>query len=50
MNGKLFQIANSNIYEVDQTTGVQTLKAALGYDATTDILVYGTNIAIISSA
>lgn len=50
MNNKLYQIANSKIYEVNTTTGVQTEKATLGYDAVTDILVYGTNIAIITSA
>lgn len=49
MNGKLFQIANSKIYEIDMTTGAQTEKATLGYDEITDILVYGKSIAIISS-
>lgn len=50
MNNKLFQIANSKIYEINTTTGVQTEKATLGYDATCDILVYGNSIAIISSS
>ena len=50
MNGKLYQIANSKIYEINTTTGVQTEKATLGYDATTDVLVYGGSIAIISSS
>lgn len=49
MNGKLFQIANSKIYEISLTTGAQTEKATLGYDAMTDIVVYGKTIAIISS-
>jgi len=49
MNNKLFQIANSKIYEVNTTTGVQTEKATLWYDATTDILIYWANIAIIAS-
>lgn len=40
MGGKLYQICNSKIYEVDTTTGVQTEKAVLGYDAFTDIIVY----------
>lgn len=50
MNDKLYQIASSNIYEVNETTGVQTSIAALGYDERTDILVYGKTIAVISSA
>jgi hypothetical protein len=49
MNWQLYQIANSKIYQVDLTTGVQTEKATLWYDAMTDVLVYGTNIAIIAS-
>lgn len=49
MNSKLFQITNSKIYEINVDTGVQTEKATLGYDAFTDVLVYGTNIAIITS-
>lgn len=49
MNDKLFQITNSKIYEINPTTLVQTEKATLGYDAFTDVLVYGTNIAIITS-
>lgn len=49
MNNVLYQIANSNIYSIDLTTGIQTLKAALGYDAFTDVEVYGKNIAIITS-
>lgn len=49
MNNKLYQIANSKIYEINETTGVQTDIATLGYDETTDILVYGNTIAVISS-
>ena len=49
MNNALYQVANSKIYQVDLSTGVQTEKATLGYDAFVDILVYGTNIAIIAS-
>lgn len=49
MNGKLFQITNSKIYEINISTGAQTEKATLGYDAFTDVEVYGTNIAIITS-
>ena len=49
MNSKLFQITNSKIYEIDTTTGAQTEKATLWYDAFTDVEVYGTNIAIITS-
>lgn len=49
MNNKLYQIANSNIYEIDKSIGTQTLIAALWYDALTDVLVYGDNIAIIAS-
>ena len=48
MWGNLYQIANSKIYLVDQTTWVQTEKATLGYDAMTDILVYN-NVALIVS-
>ena len=40
MGGKLYQICNSKIYEVNTTTGAQTEKAVLGYDAFTDIIVY----------
>ena len=40
MSDKLYQIANSKIYEINETTGVQTEKAVLGYDAFTDIIVY----------
>ena len=40
MNGSLYQIANSNVYLIDPVTGVQTSKGSLGYDATTDILLY----------
>lgn len=50
MNSILYQVANGNIYSINTTTGVQTNIASLGYDATVDILVYGTNIAIITSA
>ena len=42
MWGKLYQVANSKIYEVNTTTWVQTEKATLGYDAKVDILVYDT--------
>lgn len=40
MNSKLYQIANSKIYEINTLTGIQTEKATLGYDTLTDILVY----------
>lgn len=49
MWGKLYQITNSKIYEINLTTGVQTEKATLWYDATTDVLVYWSNICIIAS-
>lgn len=49
MNNKLFQVTNGKIYEINVSTGIQTEKATLGYDAFTDVLVYGTNIAIIVS-
>ena len=49
MGWNLYQIANSNIYQINTTDGTQTLKAALGYDAFVDIEVYGKNIAIITS-
>lgn len=49
MNNVMYQITNWNIYSVDTTTWVQTLKASLWYDAFTDIEVYGKNIAIIVS-
>jgi hypothetical protein len=50
LNGNLYQIANSKIYQVNTSTGAQTEKVTLGYDAMTDILTYGTNIAIIASS
>jgi len=46
---KLYQITNSKIYEINETTGAQTEKATLWYDAMTDILVYWTDIALIVS-
>lgn len=49
MNNKLYQVANSKIYEIDTSTGVQTEKVSLGYDAFVDVLVYGANIAVITS-
>lgn len=49
MNNKLYQVANSKIYEIDTSTGVQTEKVTLGYDAFVDVLVYGSNIAVITS-
>ena len=49
MNSKLYQIANSKIYEINTLTGAQTEKATLWYDALTDILVYWNTIAVIVS-
>lgn len=40
INDKLYQIANGKIYEINETTWVQTEKATLWYDARTDVLVY----------
>lgn len=48
MSDKLYQIANSKIYEINETTWIQTEKATLWYDARTDVLVYN-NFAIIVS-
>ena len=39
LNGKLYQIANSKIYEI-WNEGTQTEKATLWYDERVDILVY----------
>jgi hypothetical protein len=49
MNNVLYQIANSKIYQIDLSLWTQTDKGNLGYDAYTDVEVYGKTIAIISS-
>lgn len=48
MSDKLYQIANSKIYEINEITGEQTEKVSLWYDKITDVLVYW-NFAIIVS-
>jgi len=48
MNDKLYQITNSKIYEIDLDTWVQTDRATLWYDKTTDILVYKDKAIIVS--
>ena len=40
LGSNLYQVTNSNIYLIDTSTGSQTLKATLGYDARIDVLVY----------
>lgn len=40
MNGLLYQITNGKIYLIDTVAGTQTEKATLGYDQSTDTLVY----------
>jgi len=49
LNNTLYQITNSNIYSIDETSWVQTLVVALWYDARTDILPYWDDFAIIVS-
>jgi len=49
LNDTLYQITNSNIYSINEDTGVQTLIVALWYDARTDVLPYWDDFAIIVS-
>lgn len=49
MWGKLYQIANSKIYEIDVDAETQTEIATLWYDEITDILVYETFAIIVST-
>lgn len=49
MDNIMYQITNSKIYQIDTSTGTQTDKWSLWYDAFTDVEVYGKNIAIITS-
>ena len=47
LDDKLYQITNSNIYEIDKQDWTQTLIDSLWHDVYTDILVYGKDFAII---
>ena len=49
LGGTLYQITNSKVYSINLSDGVQTEIDDLWYDARTDVLVYGTNFAIIVS-
>jgi len=49
MQGKLYQVANSKIYEVNKDSWVQTERATLPYNQRVDILVYKDFAIIVSN-
>lgn len=49
MNNTLYQIANSRIYEIDESAWTQTEIVSLWYDSRVDTLVYWNDFTIIAS-